>query len=369
MNSPHLAPFLDALSMEPARNSVSKGGKAIGYFCTYTPVEMIHAAGFTPVRVGGGIAAVTAADALTPNFICPFMRVALERALAGEYRFLSGIVQGYTCDVACGLVHIWEENIGGEIYHTVPLPYNDSPAARDFLRASLQELAAKLKAAGGCMSDGSLNRSLALYGKIRKTVMELYELRQSGKLPLSGADFYRVLQAGFVTPPEDYLVMAERLRDQAADTDETDTPRGIPILISGSLVEVPEIVAICEDAGGAVVADDLCTGYRWFSHPEGEGHDPMERLIDRYMKRIPCPSRTRAEERIPCLVELVSRSGARGVVFLLQKFCTPHLADHPVLVKALKERGIPSLFFEMEETGIMEGQLRTRLESFFQVIG
>ena len=368
MSTPLITPFLDALSLEPMKRSVAKGGRAIGYFCTYTPVEMIHAAGFTPVRVAGGIGAVTSADALTPNFICPFMRVALERALAGEWRFLSGIVQGYTCDVACGLVNVWEENIGGDIYHTVPLPYNDSAAGRDFLRAGLAELASKLKSAGGCLSDSSLGRSLALYGKIRETVRELYELRLSGKLQLPGADFHRILLAAFVTPPEDYLVMVEELRDRVAGADETAVTAGIPILLSGSLVEVPEIIAICEDAGGAVAADDLCTGYRWFSHPEGEGHDAMARLIDRYMRRIPCPSRVHAEDRIPYLMEMILRSGARGVVFLLQKFCTPHLADHPILSKALKERGIPSLFFEMEETGIMEGQLRTRLESFFQVV-
>jgi len=32
----------------------SKGKKIIGYFCTYTPIEIIHAAGFLHVRILGG---------------------------------------------------------------------------------------------------------------------------------------------------------------------------------------------------------------------------------------------------------------------------------------------------------------------------
>lgn len=53
---------------------------------------------------------------------------------------------------------------------------------------------------------------------------------------------------------------------------------------------------------------------------------------------------------------------------MLQKFCTPHLADLPILTDELKKAGLPALIFEMDETGSMEGQLRTRLESFFEMI-
>jgi benzoyl-CoA reductase/2-hydroxyglutaryl-CoA dehydratase subunit BcrC/BadD/HgdB len=66
---------------------------------------------------------------------------------------------------------------------------------------------------------------------------------------------------------------------------------------------------------------------------------------------------------------LLERSGAKGVVFLIQKFCTPHLADVPTLSKELKERGYPSIMIEVDETWQIQGQLRTRLESFFEMLG
>jgi benzoyl-CoA reductase/2-hydroxyglutaryl-CoA dehydratase subunit BcrC/BadD/HgdB len=55
-------------------------------------------------------------------------------------------------------------------------------------------------------------------------------------------------------------------------------------------------------------------------------------------------------------------------VFLLQKFCTPHLADEPVLRRALAQEGIRSLVVELEATGIHTGQLTTRLQSFVEML-
>ncbi len=368
MSSPLVEPFRRALGDSTGTAHAAGGRKVLGYFCTYTPVELIHAAGFLPLRITGGIDRVSKADSLTPNFICPFMRLAMERALEGDYAHLSGIVQGYTCDVACGLVNIWEENLGGDIFHSLPLPYNRSESARQFFRASLMELLDRLESIGGSFSMERLEGSLALYGKIRRIVLDLYGQRYEQSFPLPAADFLTLIQAGFLIPPEDYLVLLEDLKKRC-DPGEYPPREGVPVLVSGSLIEEPRVLRVLEESGGRVVSDDLCTGFRHFYPAAGEGHTPLDQVVDRYLNRFPCPSRSRARERVPLLLDLIARSGARGVVFLLQKFCSPHLADVPVLVEELKKKGIPSTLFEMEETGIMEGQLRTRMETFFGILG
>jgi benzoyl-CoA reductase/2-hydroxyglutaryl-CoA dehydratase subunit BcrC/BadD/HgdB len=360
--------FKDAVRDHPRRLAdIAAGGrKILGYFCTYTPVELIHAAGFMPVRVMGGPLAISRADSLVPNFICPYMRQTLEKALRGDYEFLSGMVQGYTCDVACGLMKIWEENIPGEIFHSIPLPYNSNPEAKAYFRASVRELTDRLSEIGGHFNEGALSRSLQLYGEIRQEVLDLYAMRNEGLAPWSAGDFLSIVRAGFVTDPDDYLAMLKELTRQAAQSSER--PRdGFPVLVSGSLVEDPSVLDLLEACGGRVVADDLCTGLRNFYPATGEGENPTDRLLDRYMNRFPCPSRSRAEQRISLIVDLVERSGAGGVVFLLQKFCTPHLADHPVVSEGLKRAGVPNILIEMEETSLNQGQIRTRLQAFFEM--
>jgi benzoyl-CoA reductase/2-hydroxyglutaryl-CoA dehydratase subunit BcrC/BadD/HgdB len=369
MSSDLPAPFLDAIKCreQGLRTLASEGRKLIGYFCTYTPVELIHASGFVPVRVTGGARTLTKADSLAPIFVCPYLRAALDKALSGEYQFLSGIVQAYTCDAACGVVRIWERNIPGEICHTISLPYCDSPPSRRFLRSEMDALNAKLHAIGGGFTERSLADSIELYGKIRRLILKLYDVRYDGRLSLSASEFLAVIEAGFVTRPEDHLQMLERLSGTAELT-SIPSRNGTRVLVSGSLVEDPKVLDLVEESGGLIVADDLCTGIRNFEPASGFGLHPIERLIDRYMNRAPCPCRSRVSDRLPFIEGLMERSKAQGVIFLFQKYCTPHLADHPTLVQHFKAKGIPSISVEMEETGVNEGQLRTRLEAFFEML-
>ncbi|MBU0517018.1 MAG: 2-hydroxyacyl-CoA dehydratase family protein [Proteobacteria bacterium] len=362
-----LTPFDEALAknQERLRALSAQGRRIVGYFCTYTPVEVIHAAGFIPVRILGQSGPVTRADTLTPNFLCPYLRRALDRALAGEYDYLSGLVQGYTCDAACGMTGVWRETWPGRFYHTLPLPYNHGPDGRRFLAGALDDLVAKLDQAGGEFSDERLADSIELYGEIRRLTLGLDQARQSGQSRLSAADWLVVNLAGQVQPPEDHLNM---LRDLVAADGPAEGPPGVPVLVSGSLIEEPRVMDLIESAGGRVVADDLCTGSRALSPPAGAGDSPLESLIDRYLNRAPCPARSRAEDRLAPLLETIKASGARGALFVFQKFCTPHLADHPTLAQGLKEAGCPSLALELEETGPSEGQLRTRLQAFFEML-
>ncbi|MCE5273882.1 MAG: 2-hydroxyacyl-CoA dehydratase family protein [Syntrophaceae bacterium] len=361
-----VAPFDHALrtKRERLREAASRGKKVLGYFCTYTPVEILHAGGFLPVRIWGGRGPVEKAYSLVPNFICPYMKRSLENALNNEYDFLSGLVQGYTCDVACGLVNIWKGNIPMIISHSVPLPYNDTLQSREFLRSVLGELMERLSKIGGSFPDGALGASWDLYTQIRRALSDLSRRRSQGRLDLDAADFVTVVQAGFVTEPEAYLTMLKELVSSPDPGCGVSPREGIPVLVSGSVVEDANVLALIGKHGLLVVADDLCTGLRSFTPASGMGESPLERLVDRTMKRFPCPSRSHPRERIPLVKGLVADSGARGVIFLFQKFCTPHLADHPMVSQALRDDGIPSISIEMDEDGLLDAQVATRLETF-----
>jgi len=368
--SPACEPFRESIRTRVERLSAAaaSGRKVIGYFCTYTPVEIIHAAGFVPVRIWGGVRKAEQAYSLVPSFICPFMRLSLEGALNKEFAFLSGIVQGYTCDVACGVANIFRENFPMELVHSLPLPYNDNEEARGFLSAGLQELFMKLRRIGGAVSEKSLHDSLELYDDIRSQLALLFAARSMPASPLSASDMHSVVQSYFVTPPGDYVKMLRgllaELREAPACPNE-----GIPIVVSGSVVEDGSALAVIEDLGFRIVADDLCTGQRGFTPSAGTGDGPMERLMDRIMKRSGCPSRSHPRDRVPVLGDLIRASGARGVVFLFQKFCSPHLADHPRVAGALREAGVPSIALEMDEHGLVKAQVATRLETFSGMLG
>jgi benzoyl-CoA reductase/2-hydroxyglutaryl-CoA dehydratase subunit BcrC/BadD/HgdB len=367
--------FQKAINTSAARFTElsTSGKKIIGYFCTYTPVEIIHACGFIPVRITGGHGNIDKAYQHVPDFICPYMKRALEKALTGQYDFLSGLVQGYTCDAACGMVNVWEDAVGLEIIHSIPLPYNNTPEAINYFKSVLNEFIQKLDLIGANFSLSALDNSLNLYQRIRSIQYRLYQQRYERKSGFTAADFMTIIDAGCLMPPEDYLKILEELSTQLTDDHEKkqrpDVPVPIPVLVSGSLVERPKILDMIEASGGRIVADDLCNGFRQILPIDGKGKMPMDRLIHRYMNRFPCPARSLAVDRSHRLLDLLNQSGAKGVIFLIQKFCTPHLSDIPILSESLKKQGYPSILIEMDETWQMEGQIKTRVQGFFEMIG
>ncbi len=361
-----LAPFTAALDRDNPGRLVASGRPAMGYLCTYTPLELIHAAGFLPVRIMGQGGPIIAADALVPEFLCPWLRRALDRALRGEYDFLAGLIQGYTCDAACGLTGVWAESFPDRLVLSLPLPYNDSPAGRRFFKSALDHLVEELDRAGGNFSEQRLAASIDLYSGIRRLVLDLDAARRQGRSGLTAGQWWTVVTAFFVTPPEDYAAWLDGLVRTGSPGPEPD---GTPVLVSGGPLETDDFLRSIEAAGGRVAADDLCSGVRGFDPPAGGGDSPLDRLVDRFLARRPCPARARAEDRLPVLLADLDSAGARAVIFVLQKFCTPHLADLPTLTTRLKDAGYPSLVLELEETGPGSGQLETRLQAFFEMLG
>lgn len=356
----------EAMIKQMARDSGRE--KFVGYLCTYTPVEIIHAAGFIPVRLFGGPGEIARAYGHVPDFLCPFLKRVMEKATEGAYAGLAGLVQGYTCDAACGIVNILRNRMNGGFAHTLAIPYNDRPDARTFFHSALMELIDRLNQNGGSFTEASLTRSLNLYSRIRQHLLTLYSRRPDGTRPLSPADRMTVMTAGFSIPPDKYLDLLDHLASELTHL-PGESPVGIPVLLSGSFVESPDIFSAIQSAGGAVAGDDFCAGYRQLLPIDGRGDSPMDQIIDRYMTRSPCPARTRAISRSANLCGLAIQNGARGIIFVVQKYCTPHLSDIPILSDELRKSGYPVLLIEMDESWEVSGQMRTRLESFFEMIG
>jgi len=115
---------------------------------------------------------------------------------------------------------------------------------------------------------------------------------------------------------------AQGLASRAESVSSTDR-RGVPLLVSGSVIDEPRVLEILEASGGRVVGDDLCTGWRNFCPPAGRGKDPMDRLMDRHFKRFPCPARMKAQDRATILVDLAQRSGPEAGLLHAKILHTP----------------------------------------------
>jgi len=345
------------------------GSKVFGYFCTYTPVELLHAAGVHPVRLFGGTDDITRADELIQSFVCPFVRGVLDTALTGGFDYLDGIVHAYTCDATCGLFGIWQRNIKTDFTYMFAPPYFLSEGS---LRYHVRELTNLKKAIekhlGVTISSSAIAESIELYNRKRSVLKRLYALRAANPTPISGSEALDAILAGPIMPAAEYSEMVESL------IKEVLRPVGCGqdahrVYVSGSELHDPEILRTIEEAGATIVGDDLCTGARSFHDLVEPADDPVHALARHYIARTPCPSRLPVGRRLQFILDGMRQCRADSVIFVIQKFCDPHLAEQPLLSESLKQTGIPNMVIETEHRiGPAREQIRTRVQGFLEML-
>jgi bzd-type benzoyl-CoA reductase N subunit len=339
--------------------------RAMGTMCSYVPDEIVHAAGWTPVRVRGNTEPLRQVDAHLQSFTCALCRSTLDQALGGELDFLSGMIFAHTCDTMQAHADLWRMNM--EAAHhvdTVMQPANlGMPGAQAYLVAELQRFRERLAATiGRSISDDDLRASIVLYDETRRLVSELQQRRDWLNTP----QFFAVLDAAQVMPREVLNpLLAELLAGLAGAPVQAKGPR---LFMVGAVLDEPRLLDLVEDAGAHVAGDDLCSGSRHFLDEVGAGGDPVTALADYYLRRPPCPTKLHPDHNPSCyLLDQVDQAQATGVVFVIEKFCEPHAFDYALVLPALDQAGVPYLLLEMEQTPSLEA-LRTRLQAFVEML-
>jgi benzoyl-CoA reductase/2-hydroxyglutaryl-CoA dehydratase subunit BcrC/BadD/HgdB len=356
--------------MERDPGATSDGRPVIGWFCSYTPLEIIRAAGLRAYRIVPGPGrAMTRADTIIDRNFCPYVRTCLGEAMEGKYDFLDGLVVVNSCDPMRRLYDVWRYNIGGGFIHLLDLPRIDTTAAAAYFRENLVRLAGELAGHFGVSLTGTaLAGAIEERNHVRSLLKKLYILNRDNRMPLSASQLHRVVRAADVLAPELCEGILERLLDEVRGA-AGGRREGPGILITGSILENPRIVDLVEECGARVVSDDLCTGTRQFWDNVVSGEEPFTALSKHYLGRIPCPRMKDAGRRFDHVLAMIDEFSADGVIFYTLKFCDPYLYDVPLLKARLAERGIPGLQLEGDFTPGTLGRVRTRIEAFIEMLG
>ena len=355
-----------------ARRLKGEGRAVIGYFCSYTPEEIIFAAGAHPMRLFGTHGEISRADAHLQAYCCSVVRGALEEALSGELDFLDGAVFPHTCDSIQRLSDIWRLTTRFKFFADVVLPVKlTTESSRMYMVEVLERFARELESGLGAGITGEKYLdSIRTFNKLRAGMADLYRLRSARPGIVSGSDFLAVVKAAMSMERRACADMVTRLAGELGKKGLSSDAGGRKrIMLAGGVCDHPDIYRLIEESGGVVVWDDLCTGTRAFEGMIREDGNPLEAIAERYMTRLACPAKHRSlTERGERLVRDAKEHKVGGVIFLLLKFCDPHDFDYPYLKESLDREGIPSILVELEHQLPPEGQLRTRFETFMHTI-
>ena len=345
------------------------GGKVIGTFCTYVPEEILYAANILPVRILGSHEPQDVSEPHIFAMFCPFCRDCLAQGLKGRFDYLDGITIAQSCLHIRQAFTSWDLHIPVDFSYYLPHPMNvQSPHAVPYLTEELKAFKKAIEEwTGKEITDEDLKRGIDIVNRNRELLQQVYELRKSPNPPLTGLEaMYMVVSSQMVDKQEHNKALEELLQKVPSRT--LDEP-GERLMILGSEDDDTEFVAMVEDLGARFVIDDHCTGTRYFNTLVNTNGDVLKSIAERYVKRIPCPSKDWPQRtRLDHIIKLAKEYDVQGAIIMQMKFCDPHELDTVVIKETLeKDLGIQTLFLEFDVT-VPIGQFKTRVEAFLEII-
>lgn len=343
----------------------------IGWFCAYTPLEILLGAGYTPVRIFGHGGSIRGAYGLMHTNICPHVLSCLDRTMEGAFDRLEGYVIVNSCDAMRRLFDVLRTFMKPRFIHLIDLPKSRTEADVSYVRREFRKLASAIESHTGAeISEDAIREAAAAYGEARDVYGRLNALRKEAPPRVTGSEIARMAWRFFSIPPAAWCMEAEAfLAEKKAEGPRRSEKARPRVLFAGSLIHSPEVVALIEDCGLDVVYDDQCAGARLFEAPVHQTGDLLVDMARACLGRPPCARMAMIEERAKRTLAKAAEHRAAGVILHAIKFCDAQLSDAPKLRAAFGEAGLRTLVIESDCTLGSIGQLRTRIEAFAEMLG
>ncbi len=344
--------------------------KWIGFACSYTPLAVIHAAGFTPYRVLPDDKSPDQAGRILHDNLCPHVKRILDRAAAGNLPELEAMLIMNSCDAMRRLYDAWQKTCPQIPAILVDLPVTSSQNAIDFFRDQLERVTGVLENLGDTgINPERIENSIALYNEMAGYFSQLREKNRRGGMKNGAVVLQGLYNRASVEPPEE---MIAELAGLLSEPDENLSSDALPVYLFGNVLTDPAAFSLFESCGARIIAEDMCTGSRLFTEiPLEATGDFLADYAGGLLGRRPCARTFDASEpgllgRV--IVEAAKHNGACGVIGYTVKFCDPYVARLPEIRDALKHEGLPFLFLEGDCTMNTIGQQKTRIEAFIEML-
>lgn len=371
---------IHGLRIQELQEHKKSGGKVIGAFCVFVPEEIVRAAGGICIGLCSGIEIGTAeAEKVLPRNICPLIKSFMGFKLAKVCPYFEScdmVVGETTCDGKKKAFEILNDYVPVHVMETPQMKKERDSAlwleeVKDFARLVQEHT-------GQNITASSLANSIREVNEKRRALLRLAELRKNDPAPISGKDSLLIEQIAMYDDVSRFTAKVNELCDeleQKVRVQEGVFPAGTPrVIVTGTPMAIPnwKVPHIIETSGAVIVAEELCTGLRYFENEVSEGAGDVESMLKNIAGRylgINCAVFTPNTGRVERLVELVKDYKADGVIHCALSFCDPYAVEANRVEKVLKEENIPLLKIETGYDQEDAGQLKTRVEAFIEMLG
>lgn len=353
----------------------SEGRGVVGFYCEFTPRDLILAAGAIPICLcGTSINTITHAETILPSNLCPLIKSSFGYALTGGCPLLNDadlLVAETTCD---GKKKMYEILSKKKNMHVLELTQKvNEQRAFDLWLAEVQELKEVLEKTFDVeITDQRLRDAIKAMNQERSLILAIQQLGQHKPSIVTGLEVaktrYRV--AGFDSHLEQmkrFLAMGQQRLNNGYEAAPMHAPR---VLLTGCPTGhgTEKIIEIIEECGGVVIVQEACSGIKGVFENVSEEGDPLTAIARKHFN-IPCSCMTPNTGRERLLKQLAEDYKADAVVDLVWQACHTYNVESAIIGEFVRdELGLSYLKVETDYSNSDREQLKVRVQTLLELI-
>lgn len=345
------------------------GKKLVGTFCSFTPLEVLDAAGLSSVKLfGASEDMIEPAETVLPKNLCPLVKSTLGLALTETCPYTYGadlLVGETTCDGRKKMYDFLDQK---KKMYILQVPQGvDLPYAKKLWRKEVQYFIEYIESEFHVtITEEMLRQAAVKRNALRKAKAELMELQKTK--PVSGV----VLHA-FLEKLDTYTCIDEAIAEIhkfIAEAESAVSSNAKRILVTGCPMGgiVNKVVGAVERNGGYVVCFETCTGVKAARClVDTEREDIVAAIADAYLD-VGCAVMAPNVCRMKNLPELIEEFKAEGVIDVTLQACTCYSIETRAIRKLCEAHNIPCMSLETDFSQTDSGQIETRIAAFVEML-
>lgn len=356
-------------------NLKESGQKVVGMFCTYSPRELIMAAGAIPISLcANDESPIAEAEKELPRNLCPLIKASYGYSLNNKCPYMGAsdlIVGETTCD---GKKKMYELMKNQRDVYVMELPNMTNEKSLELWVSEMHRFKEILESKFGVkITDEKLKEAINLQNEERRLMLELMSLSKLDPSPITGSELHNILFSNdfIFDKKEKFKILQDLINEykEKASSPFLQTKNKKRILItgcpSGGVFE--KTIKEIEKFDAIVVGFENCVGSKNFENLVNTKGDLYENLAKRYLK-IPCSVMYQNKSRSDKLKDMIKEFKVQGVVDITLSACHTYAIETAVMKKVVKEAGASYLSLETDYSSSDLGQIRTRLEAFIELL-
>ncbi len=359
--------------------------RPVVWISAFTPSEIPYALGLEPVlpeviaclaaHMGMSDHAISMAERnLYSTDLCSFYRCGAGLALGGYLPRPDLIIStSHLCDGAHRFFHNMSQLFGCDHY-LIDVPYGNDGRDRAYLVDELYDLADFIgKRTGLHLDDERAAEAIELSNRTRQVMLEINELRRRIPSPFSGSEgMSYVLGMNFCTLGSQlglafFRALHGVIRERASRGEGIIEGEKYRLLWLHHIKPYyPNAIFDILEGLGAVVSFEETNHVYW--GPMDSAH-PLEALASKMLSNFGCGP---IEHRIRAILEMAGKYRVNGAIHFSHWGCRQSCGGSHMIRDVMRERGIPTLVLDGDGADVRnysEGQTRTRLEAFIEMLG